>query len=281
MYVIVCGRKLNDVFVAIEHRTRIQRSDEIIIAPNSSYLVQGNPKRLLPIYLCWGKIYLDIKESRDMFARVLGRFEPNTHQAIETFLSKGSTFIDIGVNKGDYALLSARIVGQHGKVFAFEPAPMNCSWIKKSIKLNGYTNIELHEIALSDANGSAELRLADRSCEHTLLPIQRGRVHQAIAVKIQTLDDFLETVGWTKPIAMIKIDVEGAELNVLKGATKTLSANKDIIVLMDIHPSLGVNPKDICTYLEDKGFTIFHERPPFDVRVDEYANLHEIIARRI
>jgi len=238
------------------------------------------PSVYYPYAVAGGKVYLDIKES-PMFARVLGRYELDKHLVIETLLAKGNTFIDIGANKGDYALLAARIVGSQGKVFAFEPEPANCKWLKKSIELNQYTNIELHEIALSDTNGNAQLHLGDISCIHTLLPMQKGRGRSAISVNIQTLDQFLETIGWTKPISMIKIDVEGAELNVLRGAQKTLATNKDLVVLMDIHPDLGVDPRDVCTYLEGRGFAIFRETPPFDLPVHEYTHLCQIIARRI
>lgn len=241
--------------------------------------------RLLPGFyygyrVAGGRIYLDICESRAMLARALGRYERAKHRAIEALLRPAGTFIDVGVNKGDFALLAARIVGDAGRVLAFEPEPDNCHWIERSIALNGYRNIQLHQLALSDRNGEAELYIGAQSGWHSLVVHSSGADRQAVRVVTRTLDDFLAEQGWEGSVDMMKIDVEGAEMEVLRGAAKVLESNPTIVLLVDIHPQQGVDPKQLCGYLERLGFTIFRERPPFDIPVRACEGVKSIIARR-
>src|SRR5436190_15184494 len=104
-----------------------------------------------------GKILLDVTESKMMLARALGRYEVPKHDAIEVLLKPGQVFVDVGVNKGDFTLLAAKLVGPDGAVLACEPEPKNCKWIRQSIDLNGYKNARLFELALSDESGEAQL----------------------------------------------------------------------------------------------------------------------------
>jgi FkbM family methyltransferase len=240
------------------------------------------PRFYYPYRFAGGRIYLDIGESRAMLARVLGRYERAKHQAIEALLPPGGTFIDVGVNKGDFSLLAARIVGDAGRVIAFEPEPTNCHWIRKSIALNGYRNIELHQLALSDCNGEAQLYIGAKSGWHSLVSDRERETEdrRTIRVATRTLDAFLAEQGWERRVDMIKVDVEGADMEVLRGASGVLERNPDIVLLVDIHPHQGVDPTELCGYLKAKGFTLLREQAPFDIAVDDCTGLGSVIARR-
>ncbi len=253
-------------------KTILQRSYPIISKIPSFYF---------PYRFSGGRIYLDITESPMMLDRALGRYEVSKHKAIAAFLKEKSTFIDVGANKGDFSLLAAKIVGHEGTIFSIEPEPSNCEWIRKSIALNRYPNIQLHQMALSDHDGLAQLYLGENSGFHTLISGLRKRDRGSIPVPVRTLDHLLEEVGFNQPVHMVKIDVEGAEMQVLKGATGTLSHNDDLTILMDIHPHLGVKSEEVCAYLTDKGFSVFHERPPFSTPVTDTSKLTSIVARKI
>lgn len=214
-----------------------------------------------------------------MLARALGLYEISKTKAVIKFLKTGATFIDIGANKGEFSLLAAKIVGKEGNVLAFEPEPNNCYWLKKSIKLNTYQNIRLYELALSDADGISKLYLGEKSGWHTLLANQPQRNKGIITINIRTLDSILEESNY-RSINIIKIDVEGAELKVLHGAYKTLLNNNDIILLLDIHPTLGVKPKEVFNFLTDLGLSIYQMRPPFNIPIQAENNITEIIAYR-
>lgn len=240
------------------------------------------PSFYFPYRFSGGKIYLDIKESRTMLARALDLYELDKHKAIRAFFPAGGVFIDVGANKGDFSLAAAKIAGDKGTVFSFEPEPENCGWIEKSVRLNGYKNIFLHQVALGNENGSAPFYLGKKSGWHTLLTNQERRSKKVIDVRVRTLDSLLKEISFNKKIDMIKIDVEGSEMMVLRGAEETLKANKDIVLLVDIHPRMGVIAEEVCKFLISLGFSVFQEKEPFNVPVENYSTgLFTIIAKRV
>ncbi len=216
-----------------------------------------------------------------MLERALGLYEIAKTDAIQQMLKPGQTFIDVGVNKGDFSLLGAKLVGPEGRVLAFEPEADNCDWIRKSITLNGYDNVDLHEIALSDEEGTAELHIGDRSGFHTLVPGQARRSNKGtVSIRTRPLDAVLAELG-VEQVDMMKIDVEGADMQVLRGAQKTLVDNRDLILLIDIHPNLGVDPFEVCGFLQDRGFSCFRMLEPYDKLAKVGPKLEEILARRV
>lgn len=228
-----------------------------------------------------GRILLDVTESKMMLARALGRYEVPKHDAIESLLKPGQVFVDVGVNKGDFTLLAAKLVGAGGAVLSFEPEAENCKWIRQSIELNGYKNARLFELALSDENGSAQLFIGKKSGWHTLLPNQKNADQGAVTVKTQTLDSLLSEQDFTRPIDMMKIDVEGAEVKVLRGARKTIAGSPNLIMFLDIHPHLGVNPQEVFAFLNELGFNVFQDSPPLFVNIADPAKHKSVMAKRV
>ena len=226
-----------------------------------------------------GKIYLDIKESRMMFARALGLYEPDKTQTIRSLLRPGMTFIDVGANKGDFSLLAAKIVGDTGAVLAFEPDPENLHWLARSVELNGYGNIKAFDVALGERNETVPLYLGDKSGWHSLVPSPTGHSRGTISINKRTLDSFLEELG-NPDVHMIKIDVEGAELEVLHGAQRTLSGNSGVVLLLDIHPHMGVNPSDVFDFLGKHGFTMYCMNTPHEILTHADTNTREVLATR-
>lgn len=216
-----------------------------------------------------------------MLARVLGKYEVEKHKALNRYLKPGATFIDVGVNRGDFTLRAARIVGDAGRVLAFEPAPDNCEWIRRSIELNGYENIVLYELALSDRDGVATLFIGQKSGWHSLAEGRRAASLGEIQVQTQALDNVLREADISGLVDVMKIDVEGAEMSVLHGAEQLLAADHDLTLLVDIHPQVGVNPREVCQHLEQRGFDVFEEQSPFNTAISRYDNLTSIVARRV
>jgi len=167
-------------------------------------------------------------------------------------------------------------VGPRGNVFSFEPEPRNCYWIRRSIALNGYNNVQLAEVAVSSCDGIATLYLGKGSGWHTLLPGKPNRNEGAIEVTTRSLDS---VIGHHQ-VHMIKIDVEGAEMKVLQGATRLLTANPGLILLIDVHPQLGVNPCEVAAFLSDRGFSLFTMKPPFNRPAAVDADTRELLAYR-
>lgn len=237
------------------------------------------PNEYLLFPFAGGQIYLNVKESQMMLARALGIYEPDKTQTICDLLKQGQTFIDVGGNKGDFSLLAAKITGDKGRVLTFEPEPENCHWFEKSIKLNHYDSIQLFDLALSDSNGKAQLYLGEKSGWHSLISAQGNTDNSTIEVEKRTLDSVLKEND-IHQVDMMKIDVEGAEMEVLAGAEQVLNNNPDLILLLDLHPHMGVNVVSICDYLSSKGFRIFRMKSPHDKLSEINQTTTEILARR-
>jgi FkbM family methyltransferase len=157
------------------------------------------------------------------------------------------TVVDVGANKGDYSLLSAYLMKDKGKIFAIEPVPENCYWLKKSIKANNFKSIKVCEIALSDKNGKAKLYLDKIISGGASLKKFDGS-EEVLNIRVQKMDDLIKN-----KVDVIKIDVQGTELNVLKGARKTMKHNTHIFIDLD-------NPKTkikVWELLKDNGYEIY------------------------
>lgn len=102
-------------------------------------------------------------------------------------------------------------------------------------------------------------------------------------VQTTSLDELIAELGLDGRVGMIKIDVEGAEMMVLRGATQTLRGQPQPIIVMDIHPYLGVDPDEVCCLLEGLGYAIFEEAAPFNIplrkRSQDQGKALPIVAR--
>lgn len=227
-----------------------------------------------------GRIYLDIRESHMMFARALDLYETDKMDVVTRFLKPGMTFVDAGANKGDFTLLASGLVDPGGRVFSFEPEPENVDWLRRSMELNGHRNVRIFDIALGDNGEPASLYLGEKSGWHTLIPPGGGSgVQKTIQVRKRRLDDVLAESGDPR-VHMVKIDVEGGEMQVLNGARKTLSSAADMVLLLDIHPHQGVDPAEVIGFLHRHGFSPRSMRPPHETIASPSRDLREILALR-
>jgi FkbM family methyltransferase len=177
-------------------------------------------------------------------------------EVFQKHLKTGMTFVDLGANVGFYTFLARSIIGQKGRVFAFEPYPRNAELIRASIEKNSFhNNVTLVEAAVSDKNGKASFYLSpDASSENSLLDLEfrhdddakkeegLGRKGQqekrAITVDVVTVDDYFEKeVGDTK-VDFIKMDIEGSEYRAFKGmSNKVLCDNDRMILMLEFWPN--------------------------------------------
>ncbi len=168
--------------------------------------------------------------------RVKNRFglyhEPES-RALQRFVGPGELVVDIGTNLGQYASRLSRLVGPTGKVIGFEAMPSTFQ-LARTI-LRGYDNVELHNVALSSAAGTA--RMAQFRDAHGRLQSGLSAVLETaflddpcsvVEVPCATLDTMLESRQ--RRVTFIKCDVEGHELEVLRGAKQVLLADRPLIL---------------------------------------------------
>ena len=185
-----------------------------------------------------------------------GTWEPHVERVLRSLLAEGSVFVDIGANVGWHSALAATLVGDAGLVYAVEPNPENAKLIAETIRHNNLTNMRLLPFALSEQAGYATFRsaigsnggFADRDRPEVIDP-------SVTIVPTVRFDDL--GIG---RVNVIKIDVEGAEPMVLRGATKTIERD---------HPSIifefscemtervgGVSPQAHLEMIESLGYRL-------------------------
>lgn len=170
---------------------------------------------------------------------------------------EGMTVLDIGTCEGYYSILLARLMHDKGRVLAFEPDPDNSQWLKKNISANGYKCIEVHDYALSDREGETMFfpgggtgSLVRQVTDLALLDESRDPV----TVRTRTLDNVLLDAN-IKNVDLMKIDVEGADLLVLKGAQHTLRT-MNVRILMDVDV-WGNERAELFELLRSCGFSLY------------------------
>jgi FkbM family methyltransferase len=161
---------------------------------------------------------------------------------------EGDIVVDVGAHIGRYTIVASKMVGPRGKVITIEAHPDNYEILNQNIELNKLNNV----IALNYAVHSEEtmVRLYEPGQEegftiyNTIMTDRTTSNNQKyIEVKAKTLDSLLLENG-IKEVNWIKIDVEGAEYEVLRGATDLLSSSKDTSLLIEIH-NLGANHRNL------------------------------------
>jgi FkbM family methyltransferase len=160
----------------------------------------------------------------------LGTTEPAMQRAIADALAPGAVFYDIGACVGFFSVIGARLVGPTGAVYAFEPVPANVAALRHNAALNGFAHLEVFDAAVSSRSGDSGLQLVGNSTGAKLLEAgEDDRSAGTIAVRTVTIDELVAS-GRTRPPTALKVDVEGAELEVMRGAAETLRAHRPTII---------------------------------------------------
>lgn len=155
---------------------------------------------------------------------LLGSYEPEQSALFVAHLTPGSRLLDLGASHGYYALLAARLAGPTGAVVAFEPDPTNAAYLRQHVRCNRLEDrIDVRQIAISERSGTA--RFGGGSGTGTGRLLNDG----ATTVQVASLDEV--DLGGAKNPTHIKIDVEGAELAVLRGAVQVIADARPMIFL--------------------------------------------------
>ncbi len=231
--------------------------------PKVEYLLYEALRRVLPskrehlFQLESGRMLLDITASCMEMKKALGIFEPETYRVLTEILRPGMTVIDAGAFIGEFTLFSAHRVGATGKVLAFEASPRNFKRLVKHIELNGLSNATPIFCALWNETGWLTLNSGPVGSADS---IKTKTVHphpETTQVETRTLDSILAERGISK-IDLVKIDIEGAEEEFLQGAEQTLRNSPDVVLVLSLHPHLGINLRSIEKRLKDYGFVFCH-----------------------
>lgn len=188
-----------------------------------------------------------------------GAYEAGFMNHLQAVIKEGYTFLDIGSYAGLYAILTARLVGPTGRVYAFEPSPVPRQSLEENIRINSLDNVTVVPYAVSDQKGVCRLftphSVSSRS-SLKVVPSDRSPLSQE--VETVRLDDFCMEHG-IKP-DVVKIDVEGAEAAVFAGGRKTLREAR--VIFLEYHPvtlerDFGIAPHDFVREMFGLGKAVY------------------------
>lgn len=169
----------------------------------------------------------------------LGAYEIHETRWLKRTLRADWCVLDVGANFGYYSLLIASATRDRATIHSFEPNPASLESLQENIRLNGFQNIHVHNLALSDQSGTLDLLVPTGGNEglghlrgQETVPPQRPE--EVIPVQTQTLDEFVKSHGVDR-LDFIKMDVEGAEAMVLKGAGDSLRRFRPLMMI-EINP---------------------------------------------
>jgi FkbM family methyltransferase len=187
-----------------------------------------------------------LPQSRGKILRIIGgTYEPEQTRLFQQLIPAGATVFDIGAHIGYYTVLSSVLAGGSGRVWAFEPNPVNHAFLRRHVGLNHLDNVVVENAAVSDRNGTASFAFGTGS--------GTGRLAADGPLEVRTirLDDFCREHD-VRP-GFMKIDVEGAELTVLRGAGEIIRLHHPVIFLS----THGAQIHSEClAWLRERGYTL-------------------------
>lgn len=204
----------------------------------------------VPAYRCF--MYLNLSEPLTL-RRLVGQYERTKMGLFRRCVKGGMVVVDVGANLGDFTLVAARAVGPSGKVVAFEPDPQNFGWLIKSVERNAFKNIEIRQEALSASEGVAPFFLSDVSGWHTLKAGQISLSGERAPITVRTRP--LDTLTLDR-LDVVKIDVEGAEYEVLSGAERHLAQFRPLL-FVDLHASMGADVEGVSRMLRGLNYKLY------------------------
>ncbi|WP_269715369.1 FkbM family methyltransferase [Caulobacter sp. NIBR2454] len=189
-----------------------------------------------------------------------GGLEPGTRRALKKLIAPGMNVADVGANVGLLTLVCARATGHTGKVWAFEPELGPRTLASKMAAANGLAWVDLRDTAVGREAGTLTFNVSPIIGHSSLyaLPGDEQKAAKKVKVKVVTLD---QAIGPKTRLDVVKIDVEGAELDVLAGMDGLLKANKDLAIIAEYGPShlerVGITPAAWFKAFTSKGYAAY------------------------
>jgi FkbM family methyltransferase len=211
---------------------------------------------------------LDLNQRIDASIYYEGVFEPSTTALIARLVKPRMTVLDIGANIGYHTLCMAKLVGPHGQVFAFEPVPWAAEKLQRNLSLNEFHNVTVERLALTDHAAPSELLALYASWpvspggqDTSLHPIHGGR-NTLQSTRVATLDEYV-TSHRIDTVNFLKIDVDGYEYKVIRGAREVIGRDKPAMIVELSDYTLrehGDRLDDLIDLFNSLGYSFYSEK---------------------
>jgi len=216
----------------------------------------------------------------DLLSRLIyNSFEKAEIDFLKYFLKEEDVFLDIGANIGLFSLYASNIVGESGKIFAFEPTPKTFVRLNSNIELNKKQNIVALNIGLSNEDGLVDFNVSNDGYDawNSIVDLDILVNRNKIKIKFKTLDSFIEEYDLRK-ISLVKLDVEGWEKFVLQGSHRLLSKTDAPVFLVEFAEKnafkAGYYCNEVFDLMESYGYSWFSYSSINNKLIKEKRRLH-------
>jgi FkbM family methyltransferase len=211
--------------------TRIERGRRFLIWRVLRALVPPGDRTFLAHSPGGGRVRLRYREVVGFLRLVQGSFEAAEVEALINAARPGTVVVDIGANVGIFTVPLANAVGTAGAVWAFEPLPENLDRLQGNVIENQLSNVTMFAAAASDSDGTVSFHVAGDSAYGSTRDVKNGwATSRVLTVPATRLDTEWSARG-TPLVSVIKIDVEGAELAVLRGSREVIRRCRPVLLL--------------------------------------------------
>ncbi|MDP7457741.1 MAG: FkbM family methyltransferase, partial [Candidatus Woesearchaeota archaeon] len=198
--------------------------------------------------------------------------EPTVTREMVKNLKNSKVFVDVGTHLGYFTCLAGKIL-ENGRVDAFEVEKNAFALLKKNLDLNELKNVNVYNVAVTDKKGTIKIPLQSKPSPFFSI-VGNDKDSEFIEVDAIALDDFYSKKDYQPDV--VKIDVEGAEMQVLQGM-KSLLETRDLVLFIELHgnvlPEFGGSSKEVINYLIDKGYLIYEIENPHDPNLSQPSKI--------
>ena len=234
-----------------------------IVTKFGMWSVKHKRKKRLTFRSREGTIFrIDLSEKMHKYLFIRGTYEPGLSRFFRMNIRPDDVVFDVGANFGWFSVLFLKLLDKRGSLHSFEPVPPIYEELKQNIALNkGKIEPKLNNFALGAKKTRTEINVFKNLPHgHASLSDLGREDASTYDTEIITLDHYIEKYKIRK-VDVIKIDVEGAEFNVLRGAEKLLKNNPPRIITMEVNYRtsrfFGYSPLDMLEYLRSFGYRIY------------------------
>jgi FkbM family methyltransferase len=208
-----------------------------------------------------------------------GTYEPEEAALFEAAVQPGMTVVDVGANIGVYTLLAAR-AATSGRVIAFEPDDTSAALLERNVTANRFANVTVVKKALASFSGVTRLFVvAGHPALASLASSNARGSNRSVEVEVARLDDELAELG-VDTVNIVKLDAQGAELDILEGAERTIARARPIIFFEWWRAGMtnfGREPTAVLDHLEQRGYSFASiDRPDVRLSAAQVATLGDL-----